>query len=148
MQNDSFGELIHIYTLVDITHTNDNNPRGNSLSFKQEQNYNTLLQVMSLRSQVAVDKVSLLKDQPMTSYDFGSAYKGLNDVWRITVKSEAVDIWRKDDIPLFYALHDCDSIPIYIGLDETANISSIIHTFDKDQRNVYFRIDSKKHKYI
>jgi hypothetical protein len=140
MQKNNSGELVSIYTLVDITHTKDNNPKGTTHSFKQEQNFNTILQVLGLRTQIIVESIECIKSQSMSGHGFGSYYSGKNDVWELRVKSETDDIWKNDEDPLYYAIHDCDGIPIYTGLDETTTLLPSIFTIDDIHKNMYFKL--------
>jgi|LWDU01.1.fsa_nt_gi hypothetical protein len=143
MQENNSGELVSIYTLVDITHTEDNNPKGTTHSFKQEQNFNTILQVMSLRTQVVVESLDHYTTESIQFYEFGSNYKGLHDVWILKIKSETTDIWKDNSDSLFYASHDCDGVPIYTGLGETVDMLPLISVYDINQKNMYFKLGDK-----
>ena len=66
------------YTLVDITNTNVNQSGKLAGKANQQQNLNTLIQSIGLRSQPIDPKVTVLMTQDIANYEFGSAYKGLH----------------------------------------------------------------------
>ena len=55
----------NVFTLVDITDTNESNPKGGTKTYKQAQNLNSLIQCLSMRSQPLYPKVSVLTDQDL-----------------------------------------------------------------------------------
>ena len=57
------------FSLVDITQTNVN--RDNNLQFNQQQNLNTLIQSIGLRSQPINTKVKVFMAQDVVDYGFG-----------------------------------------------------------------------------
>ena len=70
-----------LYTLVDITDTGVNNPKGSTMEFRQAQNLNSLTQVLSMRTQPLHVTVTKIDNASMSEYDFGSTFKdtcGLN----------------------------------------------------------------------
>ena len=70
------------YTLIDITNTNVNQYKDQIIQSNQQQNMNTLVQSIGLRSQPIDPEVSILMTQDIANYEFGSAYKGLHTVWK------------------------------------------------------------------
>jgi hypothetical protein len=125
-------------TLVDISDTGYNNPKGMLKEYKQAQNLNTLIQILSLRTQLVLSGVHILYDQNLSKYNFGSAYTGNHTVWTFKFASERPDIWNKDNDPLYYAMRDCDNVPIHSGLDETIITSPYFNTLSNSLRNIYF----------
>ena len=65
-------DFYRAYTLVDITDTGNSDPKGNTATFKQAQNLNSLIQTLSLRTQLILSSVSLYTSQDLNDYDFGS----------------------------------------------------------------------------
>ena len=57
-----------LYTLVDITDTGVNNPRGSTIEFRQSQNLNSLMQVLSMRTQPLHVTVTKFENTPMSEY--------------------------------------------------------------------------------
>ena len=62
------------YTLVDITNTNESKHERNETKFFQQQNLNTLIQTIGLRSQPLNTSVDLLMAQDIVNLGFGKQY--------------------------------------------------------------------------
>ena len=101
-----------IKTLVDITNTNAK--RENRFEYQQQQNYLTLLQTISLRSNPniieppAVAKVN-------THKDFG--IKGNNNVWTMVFDFEAAHSHSVEML-----IGDLDLVPVIANLNETVKL--------------------------
>ena len=107
------------YTLVDISNTNESKINRNKLHFFQQQNLNTLVQTIGLRSQPLEPSVSVLLAQDIVNFGFGKQYQGLHTVWKLQFSIEhggAIENMEQ-------LLADCNGIPIYTGLEEL----SLIH---------------------
>ena len=108
------------YTLVDISNTNETKIQRNKLHFFQQQNLNTLIPTIGLRSQPLDIEVLPLMAQDVVKFGFGKQYQGLHTVWKLQFSIEhggAIENMNN-------LLADCNGIPIYTGLEETAEISS------------------------
>jgi hypothetical protein len=127
------------YTLVDITDTKCNNPRGNSKEFLQAQNLSMLTQVLSLRSQLMTIKSTFMPDRNMDDYEFGGEYTGRHNVWKFIFSSEHHTTWLHDDKLFYHAITDTNTVPVYTGLDETANIDKFFNSASVDKLNIYFK---------
>ena len=57
------------YTLVDITNTNVNQYKDQIMQSNQQQNMNTLVQSIGLRSQPIDPEVSILMTQDISNYE-------------------------------------------------------------------------------
>lgn len=112
----------NVFTLVDITDTNESNPKGGTKSYKQAQNLNSLIQCLSMRSQPLYPKVSVLTDQDLNDYNFGIEFTGTATVWHMRFTSESASIWQHENDRVYYAMLDVDNVPIYTELDESINI--------------------------
>ena len=62
--------------------------------------------------------VSLLMTQDIANLGFGKEYKGLHSVWKMQFSIE------HGGISLENLLNDCNGIPIYTNLEETAKIQT------------------------
>jgi len=71
------------YTLVDISNTNESKIQRNKLHFFQQQNLNTLVQTIGLRSQPLDIEVLPLMAQDVVNFGFGKQYQGLHTVWKL-----------------------------------------------------------------
>jgi hypothetical protein len=119
-----------IYTLVDITQTSARKGQD-PVSYKQQQNFLTVLQTIGLRVNPSVPK------EPAISYTnprFGSVYKKEDKVWKLGIEIEYDDAHSvemlKDDFNL---------VPIIVGLTETATFKdSVFITTDPKHYNIVF----------
>lgn len=108
------------YTLVDITNTNESRHDRNKLRFFQQQNLNTLIQIIGLRSQPLEPMVQVDMAQDIVNLGFGKQYNGLHTVWKLQFSIEHGQVLEDMSI----LLQDCNGIPVYTGLEETAELSS------------------------
>jgi hypothetical protein len=131
-------EFITIYTLFDITRTGvlknytENFPAfvddADQLvrnqtewmrSRNQQRNFETLMQIVSLRAQPIMlenPKKILASAQ---SLNFGSSYTGEQSVWAVSFATEHADAYSHQSNPLGLLLTECHNIPMIVGLTET-----------------------------
>lgn len=128
------------YTLVDITNTNVNQSGKLVGKANQQQNLNTLIQSIGLRSQPIDPKVTVLMAQDIANYEFGSAYKGLHTVWKLNFSIEHNDVFNKNGNKTFHLLNDCDGVAIYTNLEETTELKTkSFETISTKVVNLYFK---------
>ena len=132
------------FTLVDITNTNINQSRNFIVQSNQQQNLNTLIQSVGLRSQPINPEVSALMTQDIVDYEFGIAYKGLHTVWRLDFSIEHNDVFNKNNNKTFHLLNDCDGVAIYTKLEETIELKTkSFETINTKVVNLYFKTNTK-----
>lgn len=132
------------FTLVDITNTNINQSRNFIVQSNQQQNLNTLIQSVGLRSQPINPEVSVLMTQDIVDYEFGIAYKGLHTVWRLDFSIEHNDVFNKNNNKTFHLLNDCDGVAIYTKLEETIELKTkSFETINTKVVNLYFKTNTK-----
>jgi hypothetical protein len=121
-----------MYTLVDITQTGAR--KGDDLyKCKQQQNYMSFLQTVSLRSNPTIVKQSVEKIK-IEHMGFGNKHKGSHRVWSIEFLFEAED---SHSVSMMKA--DLDYIPIITGIDETAKFPTRAFVTNGDPyRNTIF----------
>ena len=73
------------YTLVDISNTTETKITRNKIAFLQQQNLNTLIQTVGLRSQPLEPSVTIKMTQDIVDYEFGNEYQGLHTVWQLSL---------------------------------------------------------------
>jgi len=93
----------------------------------QQRNWETLTQLISLRSQVTV------YTEPKTLDDASLAVLGLNRrasrIWTFEFGSEFADIYDISREPLAALIQDCDNVPLITGLGEAVeNLEPVIRT--------------------
>ena len=119
------------YTLIDISET----------SALQMQNYNTLLQTISLRGNPLNIKVSMAGNQDMQDYDFGDDFGGHHNIWVISFVTEQIDVFGNRQGPLGGLEEDCHQVPVITNLMESAAIKpSVFDTKNAKTKNLYFNI--------
>lgn len=101
-----------IKTLVDITNTNAK--RENRFEYQQQQNYLTLLQTISLRSNPNIIEPPTVA-KVNTNKDFG--IKGNNNVWTMVFDFEAAHSHSVEML-----VGDLDLVPVIANLNETVKL--------------------------
>lgn len=138
-----------LITLIDITKTDI--VRGDSKQRDQQRNWETVLQVLSLKTQPNVLEGPLkIEYIDLASYNgfklyFGDFYHDMpapHTLWAVKFNSEHSEIY---DIESLY--QDFDQVPIILGLDETARFMlpifhsygtlKNIHLFRAEELNIY-----------
>ena len=128
------------FTLVDITDTGVTRSRsGQEKQRNQQRNWETLIQVLSLRTQPQEMDGPYINEYEITSDSiFGEMYQGKHLVWHFSFGVEAVNVFKnnKSDYGLLY--EDFAEVPIIQGLDETARFMlPIFHPYGAI-KNIHF----------
>ena len=117
-------------TLMDITATNVT--RGESIQRNQQRNWESLIQALSLKTQVEIvvgpEKVENFQ---ITSI-FENFYDPIQTVWAFGFYSEK-NIYTEDIL-----ISDCNNIPMITGLEETARFMLPITHTRSSLKNIYF----------
>lgn len=128
-----------LYTLVDITDTGVNNPKGSTMEFRQAQNLNSLIQVLSMRTQPLNIIVTKLENASMSEYKFGSKFKDTHSVWKLIFTTDSQDAYRSGDGKYTHLINDCNNVPMHTELTETIKFNpSSMSTQNKKIKNIYF----------
>ena len=128
------------YTLVDISNTNESKINRNKLHFFQQQNLNTLVQTIGLRSQPLEPSVSVLLAQDIVNFGFGKQYQGLHTVWKLDFSSEHNKVYKNLSDEFYYLNNDCDGVAIYTNLEETTELKTkSFETISTKLVNLYFK---------
>jgi len=125
------------FTLIDITDSGDNNPKGYSHPYKQSQNLNSLTQTLAMRTQLLDVHVQVLPKQDLSDYDFGDAYAGTHTVWEVTFSSD-IEAWKLYEDEFYYALHDVNNVPVATRLNETIESDDNAMICYGNTKNMYF----------
>lgn len=121
-----------LLTLIDITRTDSR--RGDDVrSQKQQQNYLTALQTISLRSNPIVNSRPVSEVMNVKDLGFGKAFKGDHRVWKLNFEFES------ESHSLDFLKYDFDLVPVITDLDETIKLkNSAFLTNGNDERNIVF----------
>lgn len=121
-----------LITLVDITKTGarrGDDPRKQ----KQQQNFLTALQTISLRSNPIVDQAPTIKKQSVKGLGFGKDITGKHYVWSLDFEFES------ESHSYDFLLNDFDLVPVISNLDETIVLDpSAFLTNSATSRNTIF----------
>ena len=123
-----------IQTLVDVSQTFARKGVDDQKSIKQQANFNTLYNVIGLRSNPTEFDVSV-KEVSITSLGFGKNYKGKQNVWTVEFTIE-----HEDSLTLDMLENDFDLVPFIANLDETAEHPKALFTTlsNNGYRNIIF----------
>ena len=131
-------------TLIDITDTGE--VRGNSKQRDQQRNWETVIQVLSLKTQPIIiegpDRIDNIDFQKQTGVlkFFGEFYKelsGTQSFWAIKFTSEQNEIYSIDQL-----YEDFEQVPIILGLDETARFMlPLFHSYGALKNIHFFTVD-------
>ena len=122
-----------IQTLVDVTETGAR--RGDNLyQYKQQQNYLSLLNTISLRSNPIIVDQSNQKIS-LDGLGFGSKYKNRQQVWSLILEFESN--WSHSD---FFMKRDIEFVPIITGLNETAKFPNQCFLSSGEYTNIIFSL--------
>lgn len=126
-------------TLVDITETGVRN--GNSKERDQQRNWETVLQVLNLKTQPVILQGPTMFTEELTSeypslvnVCFGEFYHQREQaIWVFTFVGDSDDVYSKEQL-----LNDIDQVPIILGLDETAKFMLPIFHGNGTLKNIHF----------
>lgn len=124
------------YTLVDITGTGAIS--ADTRSRNQQRNWETLKQVLGLRTQVEVAPAPSVTEQKLTNLHFGAMFKGKHLVWQFKFQVEQITALGEE----FSGLKaDFEIVPVTLGLAETVKIPvPLFDAVGSANRNIYFEI--------
>ena len=104
-----------LLTLIDITRTDarrGDDPRDQ----KQQQNYLTALQTISLRSNPVVNTYPTVEELSIKGLGFGEAFNVKQKVWKLNFSFES------ESHALEWLKSDFDLVPIIANLDESIDV--------------------------
>lgn len=105
-----------LLTLIDITQTRAR--KGDDVFLqKQQQNYLTALQTISMRANPEIKMSPSFEDRDVKGLKFGTAYKGKHRVWKLNFNFEFDNSHSVDALNF-----DFNLVPIIKNLNETVNL--------------------------
>ena len=148
---------IKCYTLYDITQTNVNFRKKNTeivpademKKRSQQSNFETILQIINMRSQpeeISESELTVINIDDLKNFNFGYLYeKSYNktiskiNVWSFTFSVDHADVFNNGINDLGSLSDDCNQVPMILRLEETFKLSNQMNISD-EQRNIYFEI--------
>jgi len=124
-----------VNTLVDITQTNARRADGDKFAYSQQQNYNTLVNTMGLRTNILPLSDIKIEDRELEETEFGKDYTGTHRVWSFPFEVEA-----EDSLSVEMLEQDFDLVPVITDLDETIKINNnVFRTNGAKDNNILFK---------
>lgn len=148
---------IKCYTLYDITQTNVNFrkkfteivPADEIKQRSQQSNFETILQIVNMRSQpedISESEKLEIKIDDIDNYNFGYLYgKSYNkklktvNIWTFTFSVDHADVFNNGIEDLGNLLNDCNQVPMILNLDESFKLPNQMNISD-EQRNICFEV--------
>ena len=148
---------IKCYTLYDITQTNVNFRKKNTeivpedemKKRSQQSNFETILQIINMRSQpeeISESELTVINIDDLKNFNFGYLYeKSYNktiskiNVWSFTFSVDHADVFNNGINDLGSLSDDCNQVPMILKLEETFKLSNQMNISD-EQRNIYFEV--------
>jgi hypothetical protein len=140
-------QYFRIYTLIDITETKQYRKEdGRELEKKQQQNFSSLLQTISLRVNPSYDR------SPVSSYlskednRFGTRYQGDQKVWKFDFHIEYDGGFTDEQgNPFGLLVKDIHLVPVIANLTESVTLElSAFDTVSDEYKNTIIEIDTDK----
>ena len=128
-----------LYTLVDITHTGQHrNSHDKQKERCQEQNFNTLLQTLGIRSNVhyynSPDTIEIKGS--LIGFDTDKIIR----VWRFDFSTERDFVYQLEDNPVGGLITDFHLVPYIKGLNEDMEQQyAVFNTSDPGKNIVFFK---------
>jgi hypothetical protein len=130
-------KLFKIHTLVDITKSNVTSGGGQQRD--QQRNWDTLLQVLSLRTQIHnIDGPHLLSGVHPSKFKLGHNHRGEHNVWEMGFVLEFDYVFGPPENPFEILASDFENVPIITGLTETIKIVPPVFKTDTWDKNIAF----------
>jgi hypothetical protein len=118
------------YTLFEIPDKGDRNTI---------RNWNTVVQVISLRTQPMITRFPSYRHEKLNKYAFGKQYKGDAKIWSFKFTVEHPELFVLNDDPIGNLIHDSNLIPM---IDHTNFIIGTRCLLSSgDCCNIYFTVD-------
>ena len=118
------------YTLVDITNTGITKfSKEQELARNQQRNWETVLQILNMRTQIFRVEQSVLEKQNLKDYEFGEQYLDTQRVWAFEFDVEFVGVVPTSDF---------EQVPVIVGLNETVKPPISLFYTTGINKNIYF----------
>ena len=127
------------FTLVDITPTGviSYSPQ-NEFKRNQQRNWETVQQILSLRTQPTILETDNLVDD-VIKYNFGIKYQGEHKIWTFKFGVDYADIYQEGPDKFGLVKYDFKITPIILGLNETARPELGLFYPNGPCNNIYFK---------
>ena len=124
-----------VQTLVDITETRARRQGDDKFAYKQESNFQTVLQTIGMRVNIEYENSPGFEEITVTKIPFDDKYKGKQMLWTFDFNVE-----YEDALTLEMLKNDFDLIPIITGLNETIDLNKALFKTTGKEINITFSI--------
>jgi hypothetical protein len=124
-----------IITLVDITKSNSSRSETDSIKKGQQANFNTLIQTIGIRSNLAWQKDPIKKEGTLPD-----PFNGKSTYWEWEFDCENIDVFLKENNPVGLLKDDLHGVPIIDDLENTVQFKRSIFDVKTDQFNIFVEI--------
>jgi hypothetical protein len=131
----SISMKFRIQTLVDITETRARRQGDDKFAYKQEANFQTVLQTIGLRVNIEYENSPYFEEITVTKMPFDDKYKGKQMLWTFDFNVE-----YEDALTLEMLISDFDLIPIITGLNETIQLDKALFKTTGKNTNILFSV--------
>lgn len=129
-----------LYSLVDITHTGQYRlESGKEKQRYQEQNFNTVIQTLGIRSNIYYDHGPALLN--VRGSLVGFRHHEIIQVWRFDWHTEQDNLYLLDDDPVGLLKKDFNLVPYIQGLNETIEQNYPVFITNPDHGNIVFHLN-------
>jgi hypothetical protein len=128
-------EEYKLYTLVDITHTNQYRPSAGIYHW-QEQNFNTVLQTLGIRANISYRQKPTILDVKGSLVGFDT--EEILRVWRFDFYTEQDYMYATADDPVGLLKEDFTLIPYIAGLNESMEQKYAVFNPETPGNNISF----------
>ena len=126
-----------LYTLVDITHTNQYRLEpGKELSRWKEQNFNTIIQTLGLRSNISFSNSPIVIELKGNLIGFDTP--DIIRVWRFDFDTDQDYTYECNDDPVGFLKEDFNLVPYINGLDELMEQKYAVFVTENPGKNIVF----------
>jgi hypothetical protein len=126
-----------LYTLVDVTHTGQfRNEQGRQKQFWQEQNFNTVIQTLNIRSNISYHYSPEVFEVGGRAVGFDT--DDIIRVWRFDFSTQSDNIYATEEDPVGLLKEDFMAVPYIKGLDEAMQQEYAIFNTGLPGNNITF----------
>jgi hypothetical protein len=128
------------FTLIDITPTGVTNHTTNKeFERNQQRNWETVQQLIGLRTQPTILETDNFSDHVQKGYNFGINYNGYHRIWTSKFAVDYADVYQAGPDRFGLAKYDFKITPIILGLSETAKPELALFYPKGPWNNIYFK---------
>ena len=126
-----------LYTCIDITHTGQYRTEpGKEVARRKEQNFNTIIQTLGIRSNLAYFENPIITEVNgrLAGFDTDEIIR----LWRFDFTTEREDVYLKDDDPIGFLIDDFEMVPYIDKLDELLEQNFAVFVTVGKNKNIVF----------